>query len=212
MVRQAIDASRAGRQQRELQLEHSPPEQEEHPLRRRREGAERDVLVGRGGAEDCAHDLLQARPLRPGDAAHDLAQGGRGVEQLVGDDAAERRGARGAEVALEHHAREGAQLVLRRERPHLRGIDGGILPRQAREVSEGRLVEPFLAAEVVVDRGEVGARGIHDVPHARGLVAVQRELVGGGIDEPLRRCGLVRVEHAGPSERGQEGGPFEKPV
>src|SRR5258706_3607871 len=64
--------------------------------------------------------------------------------------------------------------------------------RLSREKTQRGAIEAFLAAEVVIHRGEVDVRRVDDLAHARARKAVTRELLGRSVDQ--LSAGLVGVE------------------
>ena len=118
----------------------------------------------------------------------------------MGEDAGDRGGLRAAKKATEDHAREDAKLVFRGEAAHLRRLARHFALRAAREHLERGAVEAFLAAEMVVDGGEVDARRVDDVAHACRHEAVARELRGRRFQQALNRFPLtpIAVRHGPP--------------
>src|SRR6185503_8295560 len=80
------------------------------------------------------------------------------------------------------------------KRVHSRGIER---IHAHRERHHGRPVQAVLAAEIVVDRGDVRARGLYDAADARIGEAVARELLDGGCQYAQPRLVTLWLTLAG---------------
>ena len=81
-----------------------------------------------------------------------------------------------------------------------------LLVHRIEPARQHRLEELFLAAEVIVDRGEVDAGRGRDLAQRRRLEAVLHEQRLGGVEDPLlRRRALRRVEG---NDSSSHGSPF----
>ena len=78
-----------------------------------------------------------------------------------------------------------------------RESDGQVVVHPPQEHGNSGIVEPLLAAKVIVDRRQIGARGIDNVANAGRREAMLGEFVSGGVEEEPHRGAIARVPAVG---------------
>ena len=147
-----------------------------------------DVALGHVGAGDLAQRPAYALELGLERLREDRFAAACGMHQLVHQDSPQRRGAIGADEALQESENVPPQPPLGRQ----------VFPvddrgRLSGEESQRRAIESFLAAEVVIHGGKVHLRGIDDVANAGAGIAVPCELFRRRFEQAPARVALREI-------------------
>ncbi len=143
-----------------------------------------DAGVGPGEAAVPREEGGQRVVLRDDDAGHDVAEHRRRLERLAQVHALRVQRVRGVvERHRDERLQDPADGLRERERRFAQRVE--LVGDRADRLGQDGPVEPFLVAEVVVDRRDVGVCGLADLARRRRGVALGREDAGGVGDQLL---------------------------